>query len=270
MITRFKTYIQDIKGYSTNTVKAYEKDLRNFASWMREHKTDARWSTIERSDIDAYMIHLSTGDHKPATINRHLAALASLYRYFQREGLRTDNPVKYESRKKLAKTEPNVIEVAAIRAAISNSQPRARVAISLLWSTGIRAQELCDAKWEDIDLVNRTIRVTGKGGKQRTVYFNQETARLLTWYGYGRRGSIFHYNDQRELREEVFIALQPYSSAPQLSPHAIRHTFATVMTRKGMPITTLAYILGHESIKTTQKYIATSGKDIKEQYIRFN
>lgn len=256
MITKFINYLTKIKGYSLNTAKCYESDIRTFAKWATTNLQNARWSTITRDEIDMYIEYQATRGQKPATTNRQLSSISSLYKYFQREGLLKENPTKYESRRKIADTIPNTIPYSEIRSAYNNAEGATKTMIGILATTGIRIQELLDLQWEDIDFHQSTLKVMGKGMKERIVKTQPEILKdLSSAYELTKpSGNVFRI-DQRTARYMIWRALRPYSNAKQLSPHAIRHSMATEMARKGANATTIANILGHTSISTTQHYI---------------
>lgn len=255
MINEFKTYLTCIKGYSENTAVAYAKDLRTFARYMRHQDSEKRWSTITREDVDGYIIHLSNTGHKPATLCRHISSISALYRYIQREGHDISNPAQYESRPKIGKTIPNTIPVQELRNALQHSDGKVKVMLQLLSETGIRIQEMLDIKVEDIDMMNGILKIQGKGHKERLVYISNETKNMLISQAKGKHQRIFEGISQLECRNMIYDVLKKYSNAPQLSPHAIRHTYATQMAKQGMTTTTLQKVLGHEQLATTQKYI---------------
>ena len=255
MIHEFKTYLVNIKGYAENTAVAYEKDLKAFARYMKTRNDAARWSTISREDVDAYVIHLSTTDHKPATICRHIASISALYRYMKREGHDVEDPAKYESRPKVGKHNPHTIPVDDLTMAMAKAQGLVKIMIRIIMETGIRVQEMLDIKESDIDLGNGTIIIHGKGNKDRLVYVSQDTLNMLRAQKSMGRDTYFGEITQREVRREIWEALKDHTNAKQLSPHAIRHTYATEMAKRGMTATTLQKALGHEHLETTQRYI---------------
>lgn len=269
LIEAHSMYLTMIRGYAKNTTDAYKRDLVKFVRWMKDYKTNARWSTITRDDIDAYMIHLSNEFAKPSTINRNLSAISSIYKFFKRQGLEVQDPTRWESRKKIAKTEPNTINVSELREAWENADAETALALKMLYETGIRAQELLDITTDDINRETWGIRINGKGSKERTVFILPDTLEMVDAWLQGRRGKLFTFQDQRALRRAIYEALEPFSHARQLSPHAIRHTMATEATAKGVSSITLAKILGHESVKTTQKYVNLNGAQTREQWLTF-
>ena len=274
MLTRFENYLRNIKGYSERTCSEYLKDLKAFARWAKANKQDARWSTLTRSDIDDYISMRAKEGIKPTTTNRELAAISALYRFFIREGLLKNNPARYQSRRKVGFHLPNTIPSEDLQAAYNNSVGVVHVWIGLLSTTGIRISELLGLNWEDIDFKTCALEIKGKGNKERLVYTTPEYLDLMR-QAYERNpteGRIFRYSE-RDARYMLWEALKPYSRAKQLSPHAIRHSFATSLAKQGVNVATIATILGHKSIETTQKYIDMAQMDcraVSAQYSPLN
>lgn len=274
MLTRFENYLRNIKGYSERTCSEYLKDIKAFALWAKANVKDARWSTLTRSDIDEYITMRAKEGIKPTTTNRELASISALYRYFIREGLLKNNPARYQSRRKVGYHLPNTIPSEDIQKAYANSVGVVHVWLGLLATTGIRISELLSLKWEDIDFKTCALEINGKGNKDRLVYTTPEYLELMR-QAYERKpteGRIFRYSE-REARHMIWDALKPYSRATQLSPHAIRHSFATSLAKQGVNVATIATILGHSRIETTQKYIDMAQMDcqaVSAQYSPLN
>lgn len=270
MITNYINYLMTLKGYSKNTAEAYEKDLRNFARWARKNLNDARWSMITRADLDRYIADLVSAGLKPATTNRRLAAIAGLYRYFKREGKQINNPCQYESRRKVGERVPNTIPEEELQIAYENAVGVTKVMLGLLSTTGMRIQEMLDLRWQDIDFKKSTIRVKGKGNKERIVYSTpQALEQLGIMQPYTKPNENIFTLSQRDARRMIFAALKPYSTAKQLSPHAIRHTFATNLAAKGVNCSTLSNILGHKDLNTTQQYIDLGQMQAQQACLRY-
>lgn len=274
MLTHFENYLRHIKGYSDRTCSEYLKDLKGFARWAKANKEGAKWSTLTRSDIDEYITMRAKEGIKPATTNRELSAISALYRFFIREGLMTSNPARFQSRRKQGEHLPNTIPSEDLRKAYEHSVGVVHVWIGLLSTTGIRISELLGLNWEDIDFKSCALEIHGKGNKDRIVYTTSEYLELMR-QAYERNpieGRIFRYSE-RDARHMIWEALKPWSRAKQLSPHAIRHTFATTLARQGVNVATIATILGHNRIATTQKYIDMAQMDcraISAQYSPLN
>lgn len=274
MLTRFENYLKNIKGYSERTTSEYLKDLKAFARWAKANKQDARWSTLTRSDIDEYITMRAKEGIKPSTTNRELAAISALYRFFIRDGLLKTNPARFQSRRKVGFHLPNTIPSEDLQAAYKNSFGVVHVWIGLLSTTGIRISELLGLNWEDIDFKTCALEIRGKGNKERLVYTTPEYLDLMrqAYERHPAEGRIFRYSE-RDARYMLWEALKPYSRAKQLSPHAIRHTFATSLAKQGVNVATIATILGHKSIETTQKYIDMAQMDcraVSAQYSPLN
>ena len=263
-IDKYITYLRSIRGYSENTIRAYENDLHTFAKWMHEQDQYARWSTIDRTDLDTYLIYQQRRGLKPASTNRHLAAISSLYDYFKRCGMDVENPTKYESRRKIGDRIPNTIAINQLRQAYEHAEGATRTMLGILATTGIRIQELLDICFEDVNVEDSSIKIQGKGSKQRIVYTQPAILEPIAEEIEKNQasGQIFPI-DQRTARYAIWKALSPYCNARQLSPHAIRHTFATRLATQGENVATISSVLGHKQIKTTQKYIDMTQMDIK-------
>lgn len=256
MIPEFATYLQSLRGYSENTIKAYIKDLQAFASFIKENYPGKGWSSITRDEIDAYIIFNEKRGLMPATTNRQLASISGLYRFLQRQGYKVDNPTRYESRRKLAETIPTTIPVTDIQKAYKYSVGVGKTMLGLLATTGIRIQELLDLTWEDIDFTTNEILIHGKGRRERIV--KTESGVLTEWKkavsGLKVSGRIFFFG-QRTARRIIYQTLKPYTHSRHLNPHTIRHTFATQLALQGESTHDIANALGHKNIATSQKYI---------------
>lgn len=271
MIEQYINYLRNIKGYSENTCQSYEKDIRHFIGWAKAHIDGARWSTMTRTHLDQYVTELANQGLKPATTNRRLSAISSLYRYFKRQGLEVENPCSFESRRKVPETIPNTIPIEQLKTAWEHSFGAVKIMLGLLSSTGIRIQELLDMTWEDIDFKTQAIRIHGKGRKERIVYTLPEYLQVLQDLAAMKpqAGRIFTI-EQREARRMIFDALRPYCHAKQLSPHAIRHTFATHAATMGANVTTIGATLGHKQLETSQKYIDMTAAPVRMMCQQYN
>ena len=256
MINDFTIYLRCVRGYSENTIRAYSADLQSFARWAKEHNEGARWSTTTREDIDRYLEHCNELHLSASSTNRHLSAISGLFRFMQRNGLDVVNPCQYESRKKQAQSLPATINPKQLCKAYERAHGIGKVMLGLLITTGIRIQELLNLTYEDIDFDNCTLRIMGKGSKERIVKTEPEALKTLHGLVIDLKasGRIF-YMSQRKARSMVYDMLQPYCKGGALNPHAIRHTFATELAKAGESTTTIAKMLGHSHIETSQKYI---------------
>lgn len=256
MITEYINHIESVKGQSPLTARAYERALRHFSAWAHANLETPRWRDITRHVIDNYVADCTAAGAAPSTTNLRLAAIGGLYNFMRREGYKVENPCYYESRKKIPQTVPNTIPLNDLRTAYEHSAGVARVMLGLLITSGIRIGELMNLEYHDIDTEGNTIKVHGKGAKERVIKIPAEQLYELKCVKEHcpKNGKIFTI-PERMARRMLFEALRPYSNAPQLSPHAIRHTFATHMAAQGENVSTIGTILGHSHLETTQKYI---------------
>lgn len=271
MINEYITYLRDVRGYSPNTCKAYRYDVVTFVVWIKQQRTEVRWSNITRDDVDAYVIERSKAGLKASTTNRALASISGIYNYMKRQGYEVANPCRYESRRKIGESVPNTIPCEDLRNAYEHSYGVAKVIIGILATTGIRVQELLNMTWESIDFEKCSIHIYGKGQKERVVYTSPEYLETLRISAAQepKSGRVITM-EQREVRWLLWNALRPWSNAKQLSPHAIRHTMATQAAAHGANVTTLAVALGHKNIRTTQKYIDLGAAETRELFTQHN
>lgn len=272
MITEFISYIKNVKGYSDNTARAYNNDLRSFVKVVKTINPSARWSTLTLQDIDDVVKYNVQRGLKPSTTNRQISAVKALYDYMKREGMIDHNPARYESRRKQADTIPNTIPMQDIEASYAESTGTTRIMLGLLMYTGIRIQELLDIRKHDVNTKTGEIIIRGKGMKERKVITAPDNSQELEEYMKNLRPDsfIFGGTSQREARYELHAILKRHSQAKQLSPHAIRHTFATEVAKQGSNVTTLAKMMGHNSIKTTQQYIDLTQNNIEKTYQQYH
>lgn len=271
MIQEFIKDLLSIKGQSPNTAESYGRDLRQFAQFINQYYHGTRWSTITADMVEHYIMTLVSCGELPTTTNRKLSAISALYRYLKRHGHEVTNPAQYICRRKIAEKIPNTIDPEQLRAAYDNALGTAKVMLGLLITTGIRIGELLAIRWEDINLSAGTITIHGKGNKERLVSVPARQLEEIS-YAYPRQNpkdTLFH-TSQFETRCMIYQALTPYCHAKQLSPHAIRHTFATEMAKAGESAPAIALALGHRSLKTTQYYIdyAKASQPSKCQFIK--
>lgn len=261
MITTFTNYLRLNRGLSENTIKAYEEALRDFASWINDCYQGTTWSTVSKNMIDCYVADMVAEGYATSTIKQHISALRTFYKTCQALGGQTENPARYVSTPKRAEQLPQAIETSAIKSALddTNVDAQTKAAIAIIFETGLRLQELLDLRATDIDSQTSSIKVHGKGNKERTVYYGDLTRTIgRCWHG--------ELHTQREVRHMVYNALKPYSKADHLCPHAIRHTYATQLLNNGMTMAAISKLMGHRHIETTERYATLANTSAWEQY----
>lgn len=265
MIQTFETYLRVNRGLSDNTVKAYGDALRAFARYQNAKHPGTRWSQVSKNQIDEYVADLVKAGLKPATIKQHISALRTYYKTLMALGMMDTSPARYVSTPQLGQPLPKTIEREAILRALESNgtNPTAKAIISIIYETGIRLSELLAMKRGDISKHDHAIKVFGKGNKERTVYYGELTAKYGNYWR-------FEPLDPREVRRLVFEALKPVSKAPQLSPHALRHTYASELINNGMSMEAISKLLGHTHLETTEIYARMSNATARAQYLQFH
>ncbi len=298
VLQQFEDYLQGERGYSVHTLRAYINDLNQFcdyaahgpAAFEREEgeRPPASLDTLrraQRNDIRAFLAHVQTHGGTPRTSARKLAAIRAAYRFFTRIGSLGENPAASVKAPKLGKNLPDVLsipEVTALIEAPDTSTPlgkRDRALLETLYSSGIRAAELAGLKLGDIDLDGGTMRVLGKRRKERIAYLGSPAVAAIHDYlgirGWlsapshpvlfvnARGGPLTTRSVQRIVERYV---RQVLPTRHEISPHTLRHTFATHLLDAGADLRVVQELLGHESLSSTQIYTHVSIDRLKQVY----
>ena len=287
LIDRFcdRLWLED--GLAQNTLSAYRRDLSAFASWLHE-KNGHGLSQAVSSDIDAYLAHRFAGHTKPRTAARYTASLRRFYRFLARENLISNDPTQFLDTPKLPRPLPKVLsesEVEALLAAPDIETPaglRDRAMIETLYATGLRVSELVGLKLLNLDLNAAVLRVTGKGGKDRLVPMGEEALHWLSRYLKVSRPAMLN----QKKCAEVFVTPRGTGMTRQafwhllkrrarmagiskpLSPHTLRHAFATHLLAHGADLRAVQMLLGHADISTTQIYTHVARERLKQLHSR--
>ena len=289
-IHNFLEYVQKQKNYSTNTLKNYEIDIYEFFNYLS--KECLSYKDISYEDITGYLIFLNNKKLSVSTISRKLSSLRSFYRYLFNSDIIKNNPMKFVSSPKKEKKLPRYLsldEVKEIFEVPNINVPlgqRDRLILEILYSTGIRVSELVNLKMDDIDLDGKEIRVLGKGNKERIVYFNDVCLKYVNLYISNGRSEILSNNNMtsnyliinghgknittRGIEKLLDNILRKTKLKKKVSPHMLRHSFATHLLNEGCDILTVKELLGHESLESTQIYTHISNERLKEVYSKFH
>ena len=284
-ILDFLKYLKNEKNYSKYTIINYGKDLKLFEKFLEEEKI----SDIKKIDykiIRQYLSFLYDFDYENKTIARNLSTIRSFFKYLMKENIIKNNPMTLIENPKLDKKLPKVlnsIEVDDILNIPDNETPlgqRDSLILELIYSTGIRVGELVNIKIQDIDFNDKKIIITGKGNKERIVLFGNVLLKKLNLYlNDGRKKLIKNSIDYLVLNSqgnkitsrgvELIIdkILKKGGITYKISPHTLRHTFATHMLNNGADLKTVQELLGHESLSTTQIYTHVSNERLRTVYL---
>lgn len=269
MIQEFINYLEKNKGYSPQTCGEYRKDLIQFVKWLKSHHVE-KWSNVEKATVDLYVSDMADEGLKPATIKRRISTIRSFFQYAWVMGYQTENPVKYVSTPKLGEALPKTIDQDDLRMTILDGTININVRglIAFIAETGCRISEALSVTKADFNQETRSIRIWGKGKKERVVYYGDITAAYVKYAKVIGNCPIWPWT-QRQARFLVWQALRKHSNAQQLSPHAIRHSFATGLLNNGAPITTVQALLGHKSVETTQRYAKVAEATAANDYLKY-
>ena len=261
------------KGLSRNTLESYGRDLRFFAAWL---ETQGRGLLLaDRSDLLNYLNHRSSIGVASRSVARGLSAIRSFYKYLLRENRIVEDPTLRIDNPKLGRKLPDTLsesEVDALLAAPNTASAvgyRDRTMLELLYATGLRVTELVTLEMNDLNLRQGVLRVMGKGGKERLVPMGDEAMAWVEGFVRDHRSSLirrseseavlFPSNRGREMTRQAFWYLIKRHAAEagirhSLSPHSLRHAFATHLVNHGADLRVVQLLLGHSDLSTTQIY----------------
>lgn len=265
MIQEYLTYLEKNLNYSENTIRAYSSDLQGFVQYAKTKGW--RWSTLTKQHIDQYVADLHE-IYEPKTINRRISSLRSMLQWAMRNSYLPQNPARFVQSQKLATTLPETADRESLISYLStptNSEQSEIIhsLIALLLDTGIRLQEAIDIKCQDINVNQRSIIIHGKGNKQRIVYFTDRTIEHNIRTANRRKGYLLPIDNQQTLRYMMYDELRGITHT---HPHAIRHLWATDMIANGASLQAVSALMGHKSVKTTERYTHIANTWVQAQY----
>ncbi len=288
MIDRFVNYLLSEKGLSSNTIESYIFDLNHFESYLKKNEKDIL--KVNEKDLTEYVAFLYNCGYSPRTIMRHVSTLRNFYKFLFNEGELNSNPAEILETPKAFKLLPKYLTDSEVESLINlpdTSTPtgqRDRAMIELLYATGLRVSELLDLKINNLNLEERFLITFGKGAKERLVPFSKKALNFLELYLNdgrqkllkGKKSYFLFLNSRGEKlsRQGFWKILKKYGKeigiAHKLSPHTLRHTFATHLLEHGADLRAVQIMLGHSDISTTQIYTHISNERLKQIYFNFH
>jgi len=285
LIEEFLRYLLVDKGYSNNTIESYKRDLIKFL----EYNKNKSMNDISNKDLKEYIKFLNEENLNEKSISRNISCLKSFYKFLVIDKKIKDNPSEILFIPKIKKSLPNILtEDEVIKLLDINLTDkfsyRNKAMLELMYGTGLRVSELVNLKLQDIDLIEEVIRVFGKGSKERIIplgefaslalkeYVNKYRSNMLKKYN---NEYLFLNNHGNKMTRQGFfkiikgIAEEKGISKP-LSPHTLRHSFASHMLKYGADLRTIQELLGHSDISTTQIYTHITNQKLKENYKEFH
>ena len=260
------------KGLSSNTIKAYEIDCSAFINWV-EKEFDLDILNIKESHIRKYITYFHNRNLSNSTINRKLSALKHFFLFLNKKKFISSNPIASFSGPKNLKTLPKSISVIDVNALIKAPDCstfiglRDRAMLELLYATGVRISELINLQYSNIDLNRSLIKVMGKGNKERMVPFGDNALFWLREYIKFRRKNNLSLNSRdffisqqrKKITRQAFwhrikLYLNKTGLSQEVSPHTLRHAFATHLLNNGADLRSVQMLLGHSDLSPTQIY----------------
>jgi len=285
-VKKFFVYLEAGRSASPHTIRSYGSDLREFFAFLNGRKL----AEVDPLAIRGFLAHLKSRGHSKSTLSRKLAALRSFFKFLARENHLRSNPVLGISTPKREKKLPRFLgleEVTSLLEAPSGENweaRRDRSILETLYSSGIRVSELVGLNKGDVDLFSSLLRVRGKGKKERIVPIGEKALSSVRNYleslpislgkKNGGREAPFFLNrmggrlSDRGVRRLIVKYAQRVSLKNRISPHTLRHTFATHLLDRGADLRSVQELLGHANLSTTQIYTHVTTKRLQEAYTR--
>ncbi len=287
MIKDYIDYTKFERKLSKETSKSYSYDLVHFMNFLKLNKIN-NFSLVNQKILEKYLEYLNNKNEDSRSISRNITSINNFFKFLLQEEEINNNPCEFIARPKLKKQLPNVLSVEEVDDLLNIKLEtifdyRNKAMLELLYSTGLRISEAVNLTTRDIDFENCIIRCIGKGSKERIVPINDYAIHFLREY-YDKRSLLL----KRKLCDYVFLnnhgerltrqgfnkilnnILKSKSINKKVTPHILRHSFATHMLNGGANLRSIQLLLGHSDISTTMIYTHISREKIKEDYKKFH
>ena len=286
LLKAYLDYLRYERAASERTISEYQADLKAFESFFKGLDSDLSWETIDTDIAREWVVNMMERGHKASSVHRRLTALRSCYKFLYRRGYVAKDPVHAITSPKREKSLPAFVREEDMNRLLeqvgmfeeSFGGRRDHLIIAMFYETGLRVSELVGLDMEDVNIGAATLKVTGKGNKQRVVPFGDSLLHLINIY-IGERGQraldddrpFFVSDKGRRLttdsvRRMVRGKLSLVTTQKKRSPHVLRHTFATSMLNHEADLESVKELLGHESLSTTEIYTHTTFEELKKVY----
>ena len=290
-IQSFLNHLSIEKGFSPNTTYAYRNDLSQLADFVEElamvQGYDPQWSAIDRNLLISYILDLKERNYASATVARKVAAVKSFFDFLVAEGALRSDPTENLSSPKVGKSLPKPLSAAEVEALLEEpaklSSPEAnrdKAMLELLYGGGMRVSELVSMNTSDLNLGAGFVRCFGKGSKERIIPIHRGVVEALEEYLTEARPSLLHNKEEEALflnrrgerltRQGFWLILKDYAKAAgiksKVTPHTLRHSFATHMLSGGADLRAVQELLGHANISSTQVYTHLTSEHVRQAY----
>ncbi len=281
LISEFLNYLLIEKGRSKNTIVSYRQDLLKFLSFLKDRQRDEK--NFNRKDITEFVLYLRDSQYNANSISRILSTIRTFCKFLITDGIRTDDPSENIHNPRGWKRLPKALsaeDIMKLLDSIKDTQmaERDQVIFELMYASGLRVSEVVELRVEDVNLEVGFVRVVGKGGKERVVPLSEHTVESVKNYLYNIRPELIKKRNVPYLfvskrgakltRQRIWQCLKEYArkAGIELSPHIIRHSFATHLLEGGADLRSVQKMLGHADISTTQIYTRVTTEHLKRIY----
>lgn len=290
-IERFLSFMTVERGVSPNTLVAYRNDLNQLAKYVETYHASedepANWDTVDDKVLTAYLLRLHDQGYSDTTRARKVASAKSLFGFLFDEGIITKDPTENLSSPRVGRSLPEALSVAEVEkllASVAGSDApetkRDQAMFELLYASGLRVTELVSLDINDVDLVEGSVRCFGKGAKERVIPIHQNAVNAVKDYlensrpviGNRRSADALFLNrrGERLTRQGFWLILKSRAGkagvSTKITPHTLRHSFATHLLRGGATLRHVQELLGHASITTTQVYTHLTSEHVRDEY----
>lgn len=274
VVADYLSFLKKNLNFSDNTIISYQSDLDDFFSYLEKNKIN--YKNINKEDVTSYLKYLDEKKLSNQTVSRKISCLRSFYNYLEKEKMVNENIFKNIRNPKIRRKLPNYLSYEELRIIFDSIDDlEKRLIIEIFYATGCRVSELINIKIQDIDFTKNTIRIYGKGSKERIVYFGEYAREYLDKYLRKQEKSKYLFTTKKkekytvnEVERIIKDIVKNLSIKTHVTPHTLRHTFATHLLNNGADIKSVQELLGHSSLNTTGIYTHLTNERVKEVYLK--
>ena len=282
-LSEYLDFLDVERGLSQNTIDAYRRDLEAFIEFcFAKFSVDEK--NITRLMVNTYLRDLHENHYNPTSISRKIASLRGYYKWLSANEKITSNPIDTIEMPKLPQRLPKILSVEEIKKMLAEDlNPLERVELELLYGSGLRVSELVDLKTNSFDLSQKYLVARGKGSKERIVPFNNVSASaiedylkirdfILKKFRLDTKNFLVNNEGRFVTRQDIYNFIHKLGEKfhKNISPHTMRHSFATHVLENGADLRVVQELLGHSDVSTTQLYTHISKKRLKDVYFAIN